>query len=188
MVPLFLGGLEDHIWCTEKKFGSGVAKALLSYISASSGGSVCLQLDYAYLVDRFEFTEAEIRAAVGHLIANGYARINSSHPYYSGDVLEPLTPGRLAEDARLAEKQREKEAQRAAKIALRGGQVNRAPIPDEVRSFVYARDGRACQRCGATENLTLDHIHPWSLGGPDTPDNLRVLCRPCNSSKGARVL
>lgn len=187
MAHSFLGGYEDHLWCTNTKFGSGVAKALLFYVSASGGGSVCLQLDYGWLVERFEFTEDEIRAAVGHLIANGYARINSSHQYYSGDVLEPLTPGRLAEEARQAEERRKKEEKCAAKIALRGGQVNRAPIPDEVRTFVFERDENACQRCSATDDLTLDHIHPWSLGGPDTADNLRVLCRPCNSSKGDRV-
>jgi hypothetical protein len=187
MAHIFLGGYEDHVWCTTTRFGSGVAKALLSYIAASSGGSACLELDYGHLVDRFEFTEGEIRAAIGHLLANGHARINSRHPHYSGDVLEPLTPGRLAEDARLAEKERAQAAQRAAKIALRGGRVNRASIPDEVRSFVFERDGHSCLRCGATEGLTLDHIHPWSIGGPDTADNLQVLCRPCNSSKGDRV-
>lgn len=186
MAPTFLGGYEDLVWCTETKFGSGVAKALLSH-AAVSGGECCIQLDYSRLVDRFEFTEGEIRTAIGHLIAHGYARINSNHPHYSGDVLEPLTPGRLAEDARLARREREKEARRAAKVALRGGQVNRAPIPSGIRDFVYDRDGHACRLCGTTEDLTLDHIYPWSLGGPDTPENLRVLCRSCNSSKGDRV-
>ena len=32
-----------------------------------------------------------------------------------------------------------------------------------------------------------DAIHPYSLGGEDTFDNLQTLCRPCNSRKGARV-
>lgn len=63
----------------------------------------------------------------------------------------------------------------------------RAAIPTEQRQRIYERDGHACLRCGATDDLTLDHIHPWSLYGPDTDDNLRTLCRPCNSSKGARV-
>lgn len=41
-----------------------------------------------------------------------------------------------------------------------------------------------CSRCGRTDDLTGDHIQPLSLGGSNRPDNIRVLCRSCNSSKG----
>lgn len=60
-------------------------------------------------------------------------------------------------------------------------------IPERVRATVFDRDGHQCVECSATDDLTLDHIYPWSLGGPDTVENLRVLCRTCNSRKGARV-
>jgi hypothetical protein len=63
----------------------------------------------------------------------------------------------------------------------------RAPIPAAVRRRVLARCGHRCVKCGHTSHLALDHIFPWSLGGPDTEDNLQVLCRSCNSSKGAKV-
>jgi len=63
----------------------------------------------------------------------------------------------------------------------------RMPIPRALRRAVMARDGHRCVQCGTTESLSLDHIHPWSLGGPDTYENLRVLCRSCNSSKGAKI-
>lgn len=63
----------------------------------------------------------------------------------------------------------------------------REPIPAHLRKRVMERDGYACTECGDTNDLTLDHIYPWSKGGPDSYGNLRVLCRPCNSSKGARV-
>jgi len=33
--------------------------------------------------------------------------------------------------------------------------------------------------------LTVDHIRPLARGGQDTPQNLAVLCRPCNSAKQA---
>lgn len=63
----------------------------------------------------------------------------------------------------------------------------RRHIPDALRMTVYERDGYTCLHCGATENLSLDHIHPYSRGGEDTLDNLQTLCRSCNSRKGARV-
>lgn len=63
----------------------------------------------------------------------------------------------------------------------------RDPIPDYIRMRVYDRDGRQCVKCGSGEQLTLDHIHPWSLNGPDSEDNLQTLCGPCNNRKRARV-
>jgi 5-methylcytosine-specific restriction endonuclease McrA len=60
-------------------------------------------------------------------------------------------------------------------------------VPPDIRRAVFARDGHICQICWATEDLTLDHIWPQVLGGEHTMENLRVLCRSCNSSKGARV-
>lgn len=63
----------------------------------------------------------------------------------------------------------------------------RPRISDRVRRFVYKRDNHRCVECGATENLSLDHIYPYSRGGSDSHENLRTLCRSCNSKKGARV-
>lgn len=60
-------------------------------------------------------------------------------------------------------------------------------VPIAIRRAVFARDGHVCVECGATDDLTLDHIWPQALGGEHTVENLRVLCRSCNSSKGARV-
>lgn len=63
----------------------------------------------------------------------------------------------------------------------------RRHIPHSLRLEVYQRDGFICLHCGSVDDLSLDHIHPYSLGGLDTLDNLQTLCRPCNSRKGARV-
>jgi hypothetical protein len=63
----------------------------------------------------------------------------------------------------------------------------RDAIPVDIRRAVYERDGWKCVKCSSTDHLALDHIYPWSKGGPDTVDNLRVLCRTCNSAKGARL-
>lgn len=47
------------------------------------------------------------------------------------------------------------------------------------------REG-ACLICGSCSNLTIDHIIPLSKGGTNELDNLQILCRSCNSKKGAK--
>lgn len=48
---------------------------------------------------------------------------------------------------------------------------------------MYQRDGFACQFCGSSFDLQLDHVIPWSAHGPDTSDNLRTLCDLCNDER-----
>lgn len=41
-----------------------------------------------------------------------------------------------------------------------------------------------CHQHFAADELTVDHINPWSKGGRTVLTNARLLCRACNSSKG----
>jgi hypothetical protein len=68
-------------------------------------------------------------------------------------------------------------------------------IPAHVRRVVWNRDAGKCQWplasggiCGSTRHLELDHIHPRSLGGASTADNLRVVCRAHNDLAARRTL
>jgi len=45
---------------------------------------------------------------------------------------------------------------------------------------------RMCVHCWTRDNLTFDHVTPTSKGGKTEYDNFQILCRSCNSSKGAR--
>ena len=42
-----------------------------------------------------------------------------------------------------------------------------------------------CVYCGSTEHLTIDHVHPKTLGGRDETRNLVCACRKCNQAKGS---
>ena len=69
----------------------------------------------------------------------------------------------------------------------RNEQYVRAAVIDQLFA---AQDG-CCVGCGLyfpRRNLTLDHIVPRALGGPDVQSNLQLLCGACNSEKGTRSM
>jgi hypothetical protein len=63
---------------------------------------------------------------------------------------------------------------------------NKSGVSDSRRMRIYRRDNFTCQHCGSKEDISIDHILAVSNGGTHDDDNLQVLCRPCNSRKGAR--
>jgi 5-methylcytosine-specific restriction endonuclease McrA len=58
------------------------------------------------------------------------------------------------------------------------------------RRNIYARDQSTCQYCRkkfSTQELSLDHVVPRSMGGKTTWDNLVCACVYCNARKGGRT-
>jgi 5-methylcytosine-specific restriction endonuclease McrA len=56
---------------------------------------------------------------------------------------------------------------------------------------VYKRDKGRCQLCQdklLLKDATLDHIKPKSKGGPNSIDNLQLMCRQCNLFKANKTL
>lgn len=133
--------------------------------------------------------------ALAHLPANSRPKVYDIQiPYVAFPAVDlinaeraqrgepPLTPELRPELEAAPDRRRRKDAG-----MILGPQRQRTGISDALRQFVYERDGYRCLRCGATEDLTLDHIHPWVLGGTNSVENLQTLCRPCNSRKNATV-
>ncbi len=70
-------------------------------------------------------------------------------------------------------------------------------VSKETRAFVLERNGYTCQMCGLAAGdpdpydvgrkvrLTMGHIVDKSLGGGDSPDNLRSVCTNCNEGLAA---
>lgn len=52
------------------------------------------------------------------------------------------------------------------------------------RQNIFRRDGFACQYCGTTKDLTIDHIIPRSKKGRSTWKNMVTACKSCNAKKG----
>jgi len=84
--------------------------------------------------------------------------------------------------------QRKLEAQKQAKRKLSKRRRSAfAQKRDELMLALIERDGYECAECGEVEGLTIDHIMPLSKGGSDELDNLQLLCKKHNSSKGDSV-
>ena len=76
-------------------------------------------------------------------------------------------------------------------------QKSQLPIDNKRRPFSFDEKARViekivkkygtaqCEKCRATEDLAIDHIMPLARGGHNGLDNLTLLCKNCNSSKGA---
>jgi len=58
---------------------------------------------------------------------------------------------------------------------------------NEIREYVKEHEHKdECIFCGRTGSLTLEHLFPQSLGGPQDEKNVVWVCPSCNYSKGAK--
>lgn len=64
----------------------------------------------------------------------------------------------------------------------------RESIPDDVKIYVWQRDGGKCVKCNSQENLEFDHIIPISKGGSNTARNIQLLCEKCNREKSGQII
>ena len=84
-------------------------------------------------------------------------------------------------------KRLQKEIQLFEKLESSELPQSREPIPEDVRFFVWRRDGGKCAKCGSKENLEFDHIIPVSKGGSSTERNIQLLCEKCNREKSNKI-
>jgi 5-methylcytosine-specific restriction endonuclease McrA len=83
-----------------------------------------------------------------------------------------------------------RQVERAQAMVSQGPQDStpqRGHISVEIRNYVFQRDGGQCVTCGSTVELQFDHIIPVKFGGSGEPENLQILCGPCNRRKGASL-
>ncbi len=66
-------------------------------------------------------------------------------------------------------------------------EARRERIPEDVRIFVWKRDGGTCVQCGSQERLEFDHIIPVAKGGSNTGRNIQLLCETCNRRKSDHI-
>jgi 5-methylcytosine-specific restriction endonuclease McrA len=112
------------------------------------------------------------------------------------NVLDVLLDSYLTTHGReeRAERARKRKKSRRVEKVNSKSPTERKHIPNEIKRKVFERDGYACSYiagdgtcCKKTAGLEIDHILPVTLGGNDSEDNLRVLCREHNQFFARKV-
>ena len=65
------------------------------------------------------------------------------------------------------------------------------PRSRDIKHILFGRQEGLCLGCKTSfpySNFTIDHVVPRAKGGPDTDENLQLLCNYCNSVKGDRPM
>ena len=60
----------------------------------------------------------------------------------------------------------------------------------DVRKMIYTKASGRCVLCGNKilfEDMTLDHIIPLAMNGPDEVENLQCACKFCNGAKASAL-
>lgn len=85
-----------------------------------------------------------------------------------------------------------KQRQLTQSFAAKKSQKAKRPrqyISVEIKRALFRKSNGCCEftdkktgkRCDSKYQLQIDHIHPWSLGGTNQIENLRLLCRTHNN-------
>jgi hypothetical protein len=59
----------------------------------------------------------------------------------------------------------------------------RTQLPPQIKNQVKQKFGFKCVKCGADNDITIDHIIPLADGGTNDLSNLQTLCVHCNRLK-----
>jgi hypothetical protein len=105
--------------------------------------------------------------------------------YWDNDRLDASQVYALLVTRGQRERQRIERAQAMVAMGSVPRQQARGAIPDDLKQYVWQRDGGRCRQCGTGHELQYDHIIPLAMGGATTAENLQILCGPCNRRKGA---
>lgn len=99
------------------------------------------------------------------------------------EVLESRTPWVFPREMKPVF--RKLEAQWAWEESYERRRIQALLFTAKIRSTLITESSE-CIICGSSDDLTIDHITPVVKGGGNEIENLQVLCRTCNSSKGGR--
>lgn len=163
-------------WAVEQRVGNPLARFVLLMLVEYAHSDGSLRIDVNSLCQDTEASPAQVDRALPRLRSQGLLE-------YVEDAtlgMNQWGPGwRLAlprPDVRPIPRTELRRLRREFKTC-----PGRTHLVTEIKMGVHT-----CGSCGADTDLQVDHIRPLDVGGPNDPENLRVLCGPCNRSRPSR--
>lgn len=70
-------------------------------------------------------------------------------------------------------------------MSIASDSIRKRTFRGKFKKRILDRDNNKCVLCPRTDQLTLQHVRPYSGGGETSFRNLVTLCEPCNQNMGA---
>jgi hypothetical protein len=117
------------------------------------------------------------------------ARVTDSDSESGGSVPAPVAGvGAGSAPARVKARRRRQAGGEGRRDGGEPDGVHDRYVPAEIRRAVWQRDAGCCtfedasgRRCCERAGIEIHHEHAFALGGPTTPENLRLMCRAHNA-------
>ena len=87
-------------------------------------------------------------------------------------------------DTRKDAQKRYKLSEQEKEYAKNRSAIYRATRRGHLKKWWLTESSKGCNKCKASENLSVDHIVPFSKSRDNSIKNLQVLCLSCNGKKG----
>lgn len=87
--------------------------------------------------------------------------------------------------------EKERKARRKLRQLRQARERGASVFVEFTKEDIVRRDGLICYLCGKVlkiTKVTLDHILPLARGGQHKPENVKIACKSCNSSKNSKTL
>lgn len=155
-------------------WASGTAQWMRAYSSHNAGFWRKLEAFSRHAVEQGELDPDDVPLALVGVLAYVAEDLWEAWEQASNEASAGKSWRRQAE--RLEELLREADRKKERRSGTR-------MITPAMRREVFKRDDHTCLACGGKENLSVDHIVPFSQGGACDLDNFQTLCMPCNLKK-----